>query len=99
MLDVHERPRLLRITSACHEHGALVAVRDTGSGFRAADVERLFEPFYTTKADGIGIGLAISRSIVDAHGGVMWAEANQTGGGATFRFTLPANERAHDARV
>ena len=88
MLDIDQRPRVLRIGSRCHGNGAMVTVRDNGSGFHSPDVERVFEPFYTTKADGIGIGLAISRSIVDAHGGSMWAEAN-AGGGATFCFTLP----------
>jgi C4-dicarboxylate-specific signal transduction histidine kinase len=88
MLDVNETSRVLRIGSGRHEDGAVVTVRDSGSGFHSADVERVFEPFYTTKTDGIGIGLAISRSIVDAHGGSMWAETNPTGG-ATFHFTLP----------
>ncbi len=91
MIEVHERPRVLRIASMSHEKGALVTVRDSGSGFRPGDAERVFEPFYTTKADGIGIGLAVSRSIVDAHGGSLWAASNATGG-ATFQFTLPASD-------
>jgi C4-dicarboxylate-specific signal transduction histidine kinase len=96
MEDVRERPRVLRIASGRDEHGAVIIVCDTGTGFHASDLERLFEPFYTTKADGIGIGLAISRSIVDSHGGMMWAEANPTGG-ATFRFSLPAHDVARPA--
>jgi two-component system sensor kinase FixL len=66
-----------------------IAVSDTGSGF-ADDVEQsLFQTFFTTKETGMGVGLSISRSIIEAHGGRMWAEANASGG-ATFRFTLPA---------
>ena len=93
MLEVHERPRILAIASSRDEQGAIITVRDTGAGFHASDLERVFEPFYTTKTDGIGIGLAISRSIVDSHGGALWAEPNPAGG-ATFRFTLPAHDEA-----
>jgi signal transduction histidine kinase len=96
MVDVHERPRVLRIASGRDEQGAVIIVCDTGAGFHASELERVFEPFYTTKADGIGIGLAISRSIVDSHGGAMSAEANPTGG-ATFRFTLPAHDPGSSA--
>ena len=65
-----------------------VAVRDQGRGIAADDVERVFEPFYTTKGEGLGMGLSICRSIIRAHGGRLWAE-NNAGGGATFYFTLP----------
>ena len=66
-----------------------IVVSDTGSGF-GDDVEQsLFQTFFTAKEAGMGVGLSISRSIVEAHGGRMWAEANESGG-ATFRFTLPA---------
>jgi two-component system sensor kinase FixL len=66
-----------------------VEVSDTGSGF-ADDVKpKLFQTFFTTKETGMGVGLSISRSIIEAHGGRMWAETNASGG-ATFRFTLPA---------
>ena len=65
-----------------------VAVHDSGTGIHEADLESLFEPLYTTKAVGLGMGLAIARTIVDAHGGRLGAE-NNTGGGAAFYFTLP----------
>jgi signal transduction histidine kinase len=67
---------------------AIVSVRDSGPGIGSNDVERLFEPFYTTKADGLGMGLSISRTIIDAHGGMIGAKNNPEGG-ATFYFTLP----------
>ncbi|MDH2356340.1 PAS domain S-box protein [Bradyrhizobium sp. SSUT112] len=66
-----------------------VEVSDTGSGFQESVVPNLFRTFFTTKETGMGVGLSISRSIVEAHGGRMWAASNASGG-ATFRFTLPA---------
>jgi C4-dicarboxylate-specific signal transduction histidine kinase len=72
----------------------LVAVRDSGPGLDPQSLERLFDAFYTTKPHGLGMGLAISRSIIEAHGGRLWATANE-GRGATFQFTLPTGgERA-----
>jgi signal transduction histidine kinase len=65
-----------------------VAVSDNGHGIAADKLPRLFEPFFTSKPNGLGMGLAISRSIVEAHGGRLWAE-NRPGGGATFTFCLP----------
>jgi PAS domain S-box-containing protein len=70
-------------------NGALVAVRDSGPGLDPASLERLFDAFYTTKTSGMGMGLSICRSIIEAHGGRIWAEAN-TPQGATFQFTLPS---------
>jgi PAS domain S-box-containing protein len=68
--------------------GVLVTVRDSGPGLDPADMERVFKAFYTTKPKGMGMGLAICRSMVEAHGGRMWASANEPGG-AVFQFTLP----------
>ncbi|MBR0938924.1 ATP-binding protein [Bradyrhizobium jicamae] len=70
------------------KHGVLVTVRDTGPGLDPGDVERVFNAFYTTKPEGMGMGLAICRSMVEAHGGRMWARPNEAGG-AVFQFTLP----------
>jgi two-component system, LuxR family, sensor kinase FixL len=69
-----------------------IAVSDTGSGFQDDVKQNLFQTFFTTKETGMGVGLSISRSIIEAHGGRMWAEGNASGG-ATFRFTLPAASR------
>jgi C4-dicarboxylate-specific signal transduction histidine kinase len=69
--------------------GALVAVQDSGPGLDAVMLERVFESFYTTKPTGLGLGLSICRSIIEAHGGRLWASANQRRRGATFQFTLP----------
>jgi PAS domain S-box-containing protein len=77
--------------------GVEVAVFDTGPGFAATDTAHLFDPFYTTKPDGLGMGLTISRSIIEAHGGELHAAPNPDGG-ATFRFVLPATREGiqHD---
>jgi signal transduction histidine kinase len=68
---------------------ATISVQDHGVGLHAGQLGRLFEAFYTTKPHGMGMGLAISRAIIEAHGGRLWAEANP-GPGATFSFSLPA---------
>lgn len=70
-----------------------VEVSDTGIGFRDDVIPNLFQTFFTTKDTGMGVGLSISRSIIEAHGGRMWAESNAAGG-ATFRFTLPATDES-----
>jgi signal transduction histidine kinase len=89
--SVTERPRALRIVTHRAEPDAVeVAVKDTGLGLNLHEDERVFEPFYTTKPGGLGMGLAISRSIVEAHGGRLWATPNP-GNGAIFQFTLPVH--------
>lgn len=73
--------------------GSIVfAVEDNGKGLDAADLEHVFEPFVSSKAGGMGIGLAISRTIVNAHGGRLWAESRGVGKGATFLFSIPVGE-------
>ena len=90
MSGVDDRTLQLRIRSARHDpNQVLVAVSDSGSGIDPEVIGRIFEPFYTTKPQGTGMGLAISRSIIEAHGGRLWAETNTTHG-ATFQCTLPA---------
>ncbi|MBO4224009.1 PAS domain S-box protein [Bradyrhizobium neotropicale] len=89
MKEVTERPRMLRIRSHLDESGAVsVAVLDTGVGLDPNSADRLFEAFYTTKPEGMGMGLAICRSIIEAHGGRLGASANEPCG-AVFEFRLP----------
>jgi C4-dicarboxylate-specific signal transduction histidine kinase len=80
---------LLISTRKAENEGVLVAVRDSGPGVASASLERVFESFYTTKPSGLGLGLPISRSIIEAHGGRLWASANAPRG-ALFQFTMPA---------
>ncbi|UAL09899.1 PAS domain S-box protein [Caulobacter segnis] len=96
MHDGETRRRALVITTEVTDEGwSRVSVADSGPGIADAVRERLFQPFMTTKPQGMGVGLSISRSIIEAHGGRIWAEANP-GGGALFRFTLPpAEQHAH----
>jgi PAS domain S-box-containing protein len=85
----NEGPKELIIRTATGgSSDVLVAVEDSGPGLEPAMLERVFESFYTTKATGLGLGLSICRSIIEAHGGRLWASANQPRG-ATFQFTLP----------
>jgi PAS domain S-box-containing protein len=89
MSAVDVGPRELTITTVIDEPGAvLVTVCDSGPGVDRENFERLFEPFYTTKASGMGMGLSICRSIIEAHGGRLWASANVPHG-AIFQFTVP----------
>jgi signal transduction histidine kinase len=86
----HGSRELLIRTGKSDTGGVCVAVRDSGPGLTPAALERLFEPFYTTKPRGLGLGLSICRSIIEAHGGRLWASANAPRG-AVFQFMLPAH--------
>ncbi len=92
MASVTGRPREVLISSCRHESDkVLVAVQDSGVGIGEQSLDKIFDAFYTTKPQGMGMGLAISRSIIEDHGGRLWAEAN--GSGATFQFTLMKYEQ------
>jgi PAS domain S-box-containing protein len=92
MGSVEAGPRELLIsTEQTQGDGVLVTVRDCGPGINQENLERVFEAFYTTKTSGVGMGLSISRSIIGAHGGRLWADANAPRG-AVFQFTLPGTE-------
>src|SRR5215472_5791158 len=91
--DGHSRRELLISTEPDEAEGVRIAVRDTGPGLAPESLPRLFEPFYTTKAEGMGMGLAICRSIVEAHGGRLWATACEPHG-TLFQFTIPAEQDA-----
>jgi C4-dicarboxylate-specific signal transduction histidine kinase len=91
MSGTNEAPRDLLIgAEKADPDGVLVAVRDSGPGLAPETLERLFDAFYTTKASGMGMGLSICRSIIEAHGGRLWASANLPRG-AVFQFTVPAD--------
>lgn len=98
MSDVHSRPRELTIASRQDDCArVMLSVEDTGEGIAPEDTGRLFEPFYTTKPGGMGIGLCVSRSIVERHGGRLWATANK-GPGATFWLSIPGAGRVTRGR-
>ena len=89
MVDVTDRPRRLVVrTERDGDAGVRVIVRDAGVGLDRQSLDKLFDAFYTTKPGGMGIGLPVSRSIIESHHGRMWAEPND-GPGATFAFSIP----------
>jgi signal transduction histidine kinase len=83
-------PRILSLRSEIRDDGVVVSVEDTGTGISSQDIGRVFSPLFTTKLDGMGMGLAICRSIIEAHGGELWVVPN-TPGGAVFQFALRAD--------
>jgi signal transduction histidine kinase len=90
MRGVDDRPRQLMIRTYLDEDANVrLTVQDAGVGFEPSDRESLFEAFHTTKSDGMGIGLSISRSIIERHRGRIWAAPNSRGPGATFSFAIP----------
>jgi len=90
MSEVYDRPRELLFRTEVDEGDRVrLSVRDAGVGFESQTVEHLFRAFYTTKTDGMGIGLSVSRSIIESHGGRLWATAND-GPGVTFSFSIPS---------
>src|ERR1700736_4836651 len=90
MSMITDRPRELLIQSAKHSEGVLIQVQDSGAGIDPGQADRIFEPFFTDKTEGIGMGFPISRSIVESHGGRLWAVSGANG--ALFEFTLPAQD-------
>ncbi len=95
MSEVNDRPRRLRIrTERDQADSVCLSVQDAGVGFEPQTADRLFDPFYTTKSDGMGMGLSVSRSIIESHHGRIWAQPNQ-GPGATFAFSIPRGPGAN----
>jgi C4-dicarboxylate-specific signal transduction histidine kinase len=90
MRPITDRPRQLLIKSEKHPDGVLIGVEDSGRGLDPEQAGRIFEPFFTTKPDGTGMGLSICRSIIESHGGRLWAVPGAKGG--LFQFTLPTSE-------
>jgi PAS domain S-box-containing protein len=92
MSGMRDRPHAIAIGAELHgDHEVRLSVRDSGPGLDPRQIERAFDMFYTTKPHGMGMGLAISRSIIESHGGRLWAAPND-GTGQTFQFTLPVDE-------
>jgi C4-dicarboxylate-specific signal transduction histidine kinase len=89
MGTITDRRHELIIRSSQHREGGLIEVEDSGKGLDPECGDWIFEPFFTTKPGGIGLGLSISRSIIEAHGGRLWA-ASAPKGGAIFQFILPS---------
>jgi len=94
MATVEDRPRRLLIGTEDEDGDRVrVTVRDTGVGVDPQNLTKLLDAFYTTKSEGMGIGLSVSRSIIERHHGRLWAEPND-GPGATFSFSIPVSQRA-----
>jgi signal transduction histidine kinase len=94
MATVEDRPRRLLIRTDDEDGDRVrVTVRDTGVGIDPQNLTKLLDAFYTTKSEGMGIGLSVSRSIIERHHGRLWAEPND-GPGASFSFAIPVSQRA-----
>ena len=93
MNSVSDRPRVLRVGSKVNDEGSIeVTIGDSGTGIEEAIRHRIFDPLFTTKSTGMGMGLSICRSIVEAHGGRLWASQG-TPHGTEFQFTIPGSNR------
>ena len=92
-VDRGSRELDISTTKETNPEHVMVAVRDTGPGLKPENLNRIFEPFYTTKSDGMGMGLSICRYIIEEHGGRLWA-TGKDGLGAVFQFTIPLDESA-----
>jgi len=90
MNEIDKNSRALTLKTDLCELGVLALICDCGVGIDPSKVDQMFKPFHTTKSGGMGMGLAISKSIIESHGGKLWAESNEQGG-ATFKFTLPVS--------
>jgi len=97
MEGAHAERRLTLRTAAAADGEVELSVADRGRGIPPADLQRIFDPFVSTKTDGMGLGLAVCRTIVAAHAGRLWA-ANNADRGASFYFTLPAKRKGPDER-
>jgi signal transduction histidine kinase len=91
MAGINARARVLTLSSKCNDDCACFSIADTGVGIDPASRERLFDALYTTKHQGLGLGLSICRKIINAHGGDLWVEKDTTEG-VTFMFTLPLRQ-------
>jgi C4-dicarboxylate-specific signal transduction histidine kinase len=93
LTTVEDEPRKLFVSTASEVEGAALTVRDSGFGIDPQELEAVFEAFHTTKPGGMGMGLAVSRSIIEGHGGRLWAEPNEPRG-AIFKFTIPSKKES-----
>jgi signal transduction histidine kinase len=93
-MAANDAPRVLRVTSeVCQHDGVKISVADTGAGISSQYVERIFNPLFTTKSDGMGMGLSICRAIVEAHEGRLWVSPNVPQG-SVFQFTVRGSDSA-----
>jgi signal transduction histidine kinase len=98
-MAANDGPRVIGVTSEVHSSGgAMVSVADTGAGIEPQQLDRIFNPLFTTKSQGMGMGLSICRSIIEAHEGQLWAVANGSGG-AVFHFVLPAQAESSTGAI